>query len=136
METGKRFRILIADRNRHVRQFLHRELESEGFEITEARDGRELASSLHGDTPPDLLVLDPELPFLTSTLDAVIQTESGDIPTLIHALAENMDQPSPKAGTVVVEKAGDIDRLKRAIMDSLRTRYPQEFAQAARQGGF
>ena len=51
-------KILIADRNRHVRDFLRRELHAEGYRIEVARDGREVLNHLQGHEPPDLLILD------------------------------------------------------------------------------
>ena len=58
-------KILIADRNRHVREFLRRELLAEGYQVEEARDGREILGLLNGGTLPDLLILDLELPFVS-----------------------------------------------------------------------
>ena len=39
---AKTCKILIADRNRHVRDFLRRELGAEGYQVEVARDGREV----------------------------------------------------------------------------------------------
>jgi DNA-binding response OmpR family regulator len=58
------YRILIADRNRHVREFLRRELTAEGYRVEVARDGRELLGKINGDDPPHILILDLEIPYL------------------------------------------------------------------------
>jgi CheY-like chemotaxis protein len=55
---------LIADRNRHVRDFLRRELTAEGYQVEMAADGREVLSRIEGADPPHLLILDLEIPYL------------------------------------------------------------------------
>ena len=60
-------KILLADRNRHVRDLLRRELSAEGYVVEVARDGREVLERLNGDDPPHLLILDLEIPYLDET---------------------------------------------------------------------
>ena len=55
---GDTFIIMIADRNRNVRELLRRELESEGYQVRLAKDGRQVLRSINSDEPPDLLILD------------------------------------------------------------------------------
>ena len=57
------FILLIADRNRNVREFLRREFTSEGYRVAVARDGEEVLESLRRAEPPHVLVLDPEIQF-------------------------------------------------------------------------
>ena len=54
--------ILIADSNRHIRQFLCRELMAEGFAVVQAGIHTEIFDQLNQAHCPDLLVLDPDIP--------------------------------------------------------------------------
>ena len=54
--------ILIADRNRHVREFLKRELAAVGYRVRLAKNGREVLNWVNHYPPPDLLILDLNLP--------------------------------------------------------------------------
>ena len=56
------FTLLITDRNRHVRNFLRRELIAEGYQVEVAADGRDLLRKISLAGPPDLLILDLEIP--------------------------------------------------------------------------
>lgn len=56
--------ILIAERNPHVREFLRRELDDETTPAEVAEDGREVLRRLATLPEIDLLILDPDLPFL------------------------------------------------------------------------
>jgi len=57
-------RIVIVDDDDEIRELLHRTLPADGFEILEARDGRE-AISLVEQEAPDLILLDWNMPNAT-----------------------------------------------------------------------
>ena len=57
------FTVLITDRNRHVRNFLRRELTAEGYQVEVAADGRDLLRKISMADPSDLLILDLEIPY-------------------------------------------------------------------------
>lgn len=120
VQKGK---ILIADRNRHVRDFLQREFLSEGYEALVARDGLEVRSFINGDDPPDLLILDLELPFLDNLeLLAQLQSRQRPLPIIIHTFLGDEAIPLPEwPGARRVEKAENPAHLKAAVAEIMRT---------------
>jgi len=110
-------RILLADRNRHVRELLRRELESEGYIVIVARDAPEILGLLTQGELPDLLILDPEVPYvIEANLQDRLRTFYPTLPVIIHSF-----HPGPPQGTVIadaaafLEKAEDPHRLKATI---------------------
>jgi DNA-binding response OmpR family regulator len=123
------FRILITDRNRHVREFLRREFREAGYRANVARDCREVLMMLDVSDPPDLLILDLEMPSGDSiqVLER-LQTRVPPLPVVIHAfLAEHVNQPALRHAAALVEKRGDTDRLKFAVVEVLKRHYPERF---------
>ena len=121
------FTILIADRNPHVREFLRRELEAEGYRVRLAKDGRKVTIMVQLEDPPDLVILDPEIPYLeeVSNLDRVREKDSHP-PFIIHTFhADLINHPSIKGLGEFVEKRGDIDLLKAKVSEVLRKTYPE-----------
>lgn len=125
---GGSFQILIADRNRHVREFLRRELISEGYRVRVAKDDRELLSIVDGEAP-DLLILDLEIPYGGGL--AVLQRlrkRNPPLPVVIHSfLTEYASDPDVQGQASFVEKMANTDVLKAAISDILKKSYPQRF---------
>jgi len=117
-------KILIADRNRHVRELLRRELTGEGYRVEVAKDGRELLELLAGPEPPDLLILDLEVPYLDEVaLWERLKAQSPPIPVLIHTFGPEDRTPEPGFPAVVfLEKRGDTDHLKAAVVDAITGR--------------
>ncbi|MGQ9748529.1 hypothetical protein [Desulfosoma sp.] len=74
------FRIVVTDRNRHVRAFLRRELAQDGYEVMEAVDYRELQKILGSSVNVDLLVLDPDI--AVQSLRVVLRTLKQRYPTM------------------------------------------------------
>jgi CheY-like chemotaxis protein len=123
------FRILIADRNRHVREFLRREFREAGYRAHVARDCREVLMMLDVSDPPDLLILDLEMPSGDSlqVLER-LQARVPPLPVVIHAfLSEHVNQPALRHAAALVEKRGDTDRLKSAVVEVLKRHYPERF---------
>ncbi|MDY0038932.1 MAG: response regulator [Desulforhabdus sp.] len=125
---GNRFHILIADRNRHVREFLRRELISEGYRVQVAKDDRELLSMIDIEAP-DLLILDLEIPYGGGL--AVLHSlkdRNPPLPVVIHTfLTEYASHPVVQEQASFVEKMGNIDVLKAAILEMLKKSYPYKF---------
>ncbi|MBN2125024.1 MAG: response regulator [Deltaproteobacteria bacterium] len=123
---SRRFTLLIADRNPHVREFLKREMTAEGFVVRLARNGLEVMQSLFKQGPPDLLILDLDLPDSDemSVLDE-IQTCFPNLPVVVHTfLSECTDRLAVLQTTAVVEKQGNnVDRLKKVVMRVLQESY-------------
>lgn len=125
---GNKFHIIIADRNRHVREFLRRELISEGYRVRVAKDDKELLRMIDNETP-DLLILDLEIPYGGGL--AVLQRlrdRNPPLPVVIHTfLTEYANHPVLQEQASFVEKMANTDILKAAILEMLKKSYPFKF---------
>jgi CheY-like chemotaxis protein len=130
------FTILIADRNRHVREFLRRELEAEGYRVRVAKDGQKLLMMINLDDPPDLVVLDPEIPYMgeLAVLDR-IKEKIPPLPLVLHTfLLEYKSHPSIEERGAFVEKRGNIDHLKKTVLELLQALYPDRWVYGEDKG--
>lgn len=126
---GCDFAIVIADRNRHVREFLKREFMLLGYRVQIAKDGWEVIAMAKCGGPCDLLILDPEVPFAEGP-DIVTQLRNRQpaLPVIIHTFAEYAGNPAVQGAAGLVEKRGDIEQLKRVVAEILQKWYPQRFS--------
>jgi CheY-like chemotaxis protein len=120
-------KILIADRNRHVRDFLRRELTAEGYQVEVAADGREVLSRINDKDPPHLLILDLEIPYLDeANVWEKLKEIQPPLPLVIHTLLPqyptNLTLPIAAA---FLEKEGDTDLLKSVVAEVINKFYPQ-----------
>jgi CheY-like chemotaxis protein len=112
-------RILIADRNRHVRDFLRRELLTAGYQVEAARDGREVLDLIGAHPPPDLLILDLELPYVTELkVLELLHEQLPSLPVIVHSFLPESESRLPEAATFL-EKREDIDLLKEVVAELL-----------------
>jgi len=125
--VAKSCKILIADRNRHVRDFLRRELSAEGYEVEVARDGREVLSRINGDDPPHLLILDLEIPYLDEPeVWARLKDRQPALPVVIHTfLPEYPTNLTLPIAAAFLEKKGDTDLLKTVVAEVIEKHYPE-----------
>jgi DNA-binding response OmpR family regulator len=123
---GTTFRVLIGDRNGHVRDFLKRELGAEGYEVDLARDGREVLAAVTGPDPPDVLIMDLLLPFVDGLLILEqLHRENCPVPVVIYtSLTEYQSDPIVKTACAFIEKEAQLDRLKAALAEVLHKFYP------------
>lgn len=128
------FRILIADRNRHVREFLRREFREAGYSVQIARDGKEILMMLDVNEPPDILILDLEIPLLDGLeIVEVLHERVPPLPVVVHAfLAEHSNEPALKKAAALVEKKGDTNLLKKTVLEVLENYYPERFVAVCR----
>lgn len=92
-----------------------------------AKDGRKVTIMVQLENPPDLVILDPEIPYLdeVTSLDQFREKDSYP-PFIIHTFyADFMSHPSIKGLGEFVEKRGDIDLLKAKVSEVLRKTYPE-----------
>jgi DNA-binding response OmpR family regulator len=130
---SEEFKILIADRNRHVRELLIRELSSEGYRVQGAKNCREVMTALLGEEPPDLLILDLEIPDEGgfSVLES-IRERPNPLPVVVHSFfTEKISQLAGRYDTEVVEKSGNIEILKMAVKEVLQKAYPDRLLNKA-----
>lgn len=117
------WKILVADRNRHVRDLLRRELRAEGYEVAEAWDGHEVWQRLTGPDPPDVLILDPDLPYLEDLVEmAQFQEHPPTVPLILYMFREE-DPPVPLPQAAArLEKREDPRPLKEVVARILKHR--------------
>ncbi len=117
------FRILVTDRNRHVRGFLKRELAREGYEVMEAKDCRELQKILRSPVSVDLLVFDPDIAFENyRNMIRVLKERYPSLPVVLHSFWEE-----PAGGPDVeatVPKTGSPKELKAVVARLLAEKAP------------
>jgi DNA-binding NtrC family response regulator len=126
----KPFTILIVDRNRHVRQFLRREMMAEGYRVRLAKNGKEALISIYTHKGLDLVILDPDLPDSDElNLLEKLQDRIPVLPVVIHTfLSEVFNNAFVLEHAAFVEKEGsNIDRLKNVVTEILKHTYPQRF---------
>ena len=119
----KKFNILLSDRNHNIREFLRRELVKEGYRVDEAKDAWEILKLVLAEKPPDLLILDPELPYVSGLgIFEKLELRKPSLPVVIHTFDIEEAKSLPLKFTVaIVEKKGNnIDRIKSVIADLLK----------------
>jgi DNA-binding response OmpR family regulator len=124
------FTILIADRNPHVREFLRRELMAEGYRVQVARNGREVLRMTDVDDPPELLILDLDMPYVSGlTILEELENRKSPLPVMIHTFRMEYEKhPAVQRAAGFWEKRGDnIDGLKATVTQVLRKYYPRRF---------
>lgn len=116
--------ILLAERNPNVRGLIRRELLQEGYSVHTVKDGKELCCRLEGEQIPDLILLDPELPYLE--LENVMQCVLRRTTTLPLVLYGFFSAEFPCAfeekALALVEKNADPQDLKTTVRSVLKTR--------------
>ncbi len=119
---NENFTILIADRNRHVRSFLKREIMAEGYQIYLAKNAGEVLKWVYHREFVDLVIIDPDLPGANETtiMDG-LDKRIPPLPVVVHAFPSEHGNYSNWLNTATfVEKQGDsIDLLKKIVFELL-----------------
>jgi CheY-like chemotaxis protein len=111
-------RVLIVDDDASIRDALAMCLECEGFEVAQARDGREGVDRVREERP-DLILLDLLMPVMNGRqfLDRLRADDATrDIPVVLMTGASSYGSPFPRADAVL-PKPFEIDEL----IDAVRT---------------
>ena len=119
--------ILIADRNPHVRRFLKRELEAEGYRIRLAESGLEVLKWAFHPDPLDLIILDPDLPDTAAgQLMDKLKDRIPPLKVVIHAFLSDYAAPhATLSADAFIEKGGNsIESLKKVILELNRRASP------------
>ena len=116
------FTILVADRNRYVREFLRRELTGDGYEIILANSAQEILNLIHEKRDMHLLILDVDVP-CAKELSILEKAENREppLPVVVHSFFSDYREYASQSGTTVfVEKTGsNVDQLKRVVSEVL-----------------
>lgn len=134
---AREFKIMIADRNPHVREYLKREFEAAGYKVLVAKDGRQILKRTEGRDSPDLLILDLDMPYVNGPgVLEDISNRNPAMPVIVHTfLTEYIEHPAVKRTAGFWEKRGDnIDGFKTMVKEVLQQWYPQRFARQQVQG--
>jgi DNA-binding NtrC family response regulator len=124
--VDKEFKILIADRNRNVRNLLQRELLEAGYQVTLAGEDRELIRLLHDEHAADLLILDPDLPssLSISELISLLHGRKPALPIVIYAfLDDGLNYRDLPGVAMCLEKEEDINLLKEGVNQVINKYY-------------
>ncbi len=84
---------------------------------------------IHGKEPPDLLILDLEIPYVDDLeILARAQDQRPPLPVVIHTfLPESTDPPNGPKAEAFLEKRGDTDFLKAVVAEVISKYYPHRF---------
>ncbi|HXT42239.1 MAG TPA: response regulator [Candidatus Angelobacter sp.] len=113
-------RILVADDQLHMIRFLRHQLEEEGYELLQARDGHEVVDTTLREMP-DLLVLDammPKMDGLTALRRLKREKTTRDIPVIVltSSADELMSREAEFSGAdVILTKPYSPTRLRGEI---------------------
>ena len=125
------FTILIADRNRHVRELLRREFEADGYRVRLVKDGKQVLTVINSAEPLDLLILDLEIPYVDGVeIIERLRDSEPPVPVVIHTFfSEDVKSSAVEKASAIVEKTGDnIDHLRSVVNKVLQKFYPRQFA--------
>ena len=122
MENGNKFTILIADRNPNVREFLKREMITQGYRVRLAKDSREVLKWVFSQAPLDLLILDLDLPDVDEVeIFEQINDRIPQLPVVLHSFQRDpASYTEPLINAVFVEKQGNsVEHLKEVVSKML-----------------
>ena len=123
------FTLLIADRDRNIRELLQRELVTDGYRVSLACDGRQVLKIIENEAP-DLLIIDFDIPYADELrVFERLQTANQFIPLLVHTLSPSDTTKSfiQKAAGFVEKDGNNITNLKDTIKQLLQKYYPHRF---------
>ena len=121
----KEFKILVADRNQNVREFIKRELMAEGYRVGLAKNVQEVLKKIYQPETLDLLILDPDLPGTDKlSLLKELQDRIPALPVVVHTyLTDYTDHTNILSELAFVEKSGSsVEGLKKKVYEILRKR--------------
>jgi len=118
----KRYNLLIADRNPHIRNFLKREMQADGYNVQLAKNGREVLSLIYSPMPIDLLIIDLDLPGANElNLLKCLEDRIPVLPVVVHSYVSDYREFSSnfRAATIVPKQGSSSETLKDVIRDLL-----------------
>ena len=126
----KEFNLLVVDRNPHIRNFLKREFQSEGYKVQLAKNGKELVNLIYSAFPIDLVIIDPDIPDVNKlNLFKSLEDRVPTLPFVIHSdLLDYLESTSHICKATFVPKRGSSsETLKDVVWNLLKASYPKKF---------
>lgn len=117
MSNSESFHILVTDINQHVRNFLQRELEKEGYTVHNVKTGSMVWERISGAAEVDLIILDPQLfaSFDQNFIGRII-CQNSSLQIIIHTYADSLgDITAGKNIHLVIKDGQSIGPLKSVI---------------------
>ena len=116
--------ILFAERNPNVRELIQRELLNEGYAVLTVKDGKELCAVLEKENHPDLVLLDPDLPYLgMEDVQHCLLRRTVTLPLVVYGFAgESLPHILGSRTFTHVTKDADPQDLKTTVRSVLKTR--------------
>lgn len=113
--------ILIAERNRNVRELLKREMCAEGYHVHTVATAAQLLDAISTEKPPEVIILDLDLPNAgDSSIIAELKSLAPEVPVVVHTLSEGVDTPWINGTVAFIEKQeNSIEELKKKVDDLL-----------------
>lgn len=117
----KAFNLLIVDRNPHIRNFLKREFQSEGYTVELAKNSRELVDLIYSSAPIDLVIIDPNIPDVSQlNLFKSLEDRVPPLPFVIHSdLIDYLESTSHISKAAFVPKQGSSSETLKDVVWSL-----------------
>jgi CheY-like chemotaxis protein len=117
--------VLVADDNDDIRQLMVKALSGDGYNVLEARDGREvLEAVINAQRAPDVIVLDVQMPEINGlALLAGLRNGGWTMPIIIitaYGAARLRDHAERMGATALFGKPFEIHDLRMAVMNLLR----------------
>jgi DNA-binding response OmpR family regulator len=121
-----KIRLLIAERNPRMRDFLRREFSRRNFIVDGAASGDELLTKLESGEHVHLIVLAANTPEgWKGDLPHQLGRNHPHIPVILYAYLEDFNHSvSPAAYAAMVEKNGNPENLARMVIRILHRHYP------------
>lgn len=124
MLSPESFHIVVTDINHHVRNFLQRELEKEGYTVCSVKTGILAYEHIFSPNPLDLIVLDPEIfhCFDQSLIEEIVRRQPS-LKVIIHTYADSLGEIQPGSNIYLVEKDGQSIGSLKSIIRTCFVRY-------------
>jgi DNA-binding response OmpR family regulator len=124
MVERKRYRVLAAEDDPHLRDMLHDGLSLEGFDACCVEDGREARERFGSSGPYDVLLLDDRMPHVTGReLVRELRAAGEDVPALIYSGNCELDEAECAALRLhVLRKPLPMAEISRALRRAIEAR--------------
>jgi DNA-binding NtrC family response regulator len=118
----KRYRVLIADKNPRIRDYLKREFTMAGYIVHLAESSEQLLKLIYGPSRLDLLIIDPDLPDVdVALLTKKLQDRVPRLPVVLHTLDPDLKSTrfSLSPSELVEKNGGSVENLKKTVAGML-----------------